>query len=310
MKIPSKTTSSPARTDKFPPPLMRFLRTNASSRSRRSRSSPMFVLRKKNNTNTIETTQEPSSPKVTCMGQVRAKRSSKSKSKSKQKQKQPSPTLTHRSWIKKPNSCRCRPVWPKWAFFRRKSPKPKQPDEFVSISISNSNIHEEIDSVDSYNQNQNRNAFASTSNSCSPPKNALLLTRCRSAPYRSSSLASRFWSSPLRNEETESTSDNEKSSSQSLNRDSVSDKEDSIGTQTGRIGSIRDLENVEELLLKGRVKKEEDEESAVARPVVLTRCKSEPARVDYRIDPEVNNLWKKTRLGFAVTSSPLHILSD
>jgi hypothetical protein len=53
------------------------------------------------------------------------------------------------------------------------------------------------------------------------------------------------------------------------------------------------------------------EKCAVARPVVLTRCKSEPARVDYRIAPEVNiNLWKKTRLGFAVTSSPHHILSD
>lgn len=310
MKIPSKTISSPARTDKFPPPLMRFLRTNAASRSRRSRSSPMFVLRKKNTT--IETTQEPSSPKVTCMGQVRAKRSSKSKSKPKQKQPSPTPTH-HRSWIKKPNSCRCRPVWPKWAFFRRKSPKPKQQDESISISISNSNINfhlQDEERVSVSVDNHNHNTFASTSNSCSPPKNALLLTRCRSAPYRSSSLASRFWSSPLRNEETESTSDNEISSSQSLNRDSVSDKEDSIGTEAGRIGSIRDLENVEELLLKGRVKKEEDEDSAVARPVVLTRCKSEPARVNYRIDPEVNNLWKKTRLGFAVTSSPRHILSD
>ncbi|CAI8614575.1 unnamed protein product [Vicia faba] len=302
MKLPSKTISSPARTDKFPPPLMRFLRSNASSRSRRSKSSPMFVLRKKNNNNNIETTQEPSSPKVTCMGQVRAKRSSKS-------------NPTHRTWIKKPNTCSCRPVWPIWAFFHRKSPKPKQPDEFVSISISNSNIKKEIFSVGNYNQNQNHNhnhnaipsASTSTSNACSPPKNALLLTRCRSAPYRSSSLASRFWSSPLRNEETESTSDNEKSSSQSLNRDSVS--EDSVGTE--RFGSVRDFENVEELLLKGRVKKEEDEDSAVvARPLVLTRCKSEPARVDYRIDPEVNSMWKKTRLGFAVASSPLHVLSD
>lgn len=109
----------------------------------------------------------------------------------------------------------------------------------------------------------------------------------------------------MRNEEeTESTSidDNEESSSQSQKRESVSDKEDSIGE---RIGLTKDLENVQELLLKGRVKKEE-EDSAVARPVVLTRCKSEPARVSYRIDPEVNsNLWKKTRLGF-----PLHILSD
>ncbi|KAK2364088.1 hypothetical protein QL285_089003 [Trifolium repens] len=298
MKLTSKTISSPARTDKFPPPLlMRFLRTNAASRSsRRSRSSPMFVLRKKNTT-TIETL-EPSSPKVTCMGQVRAKRSSKSK------QKQT--PVTNRWWIKKPSHCRCRPVWPKWNFFRRKKPsKPKQ--DSVIINNTNFNIEEERVSVISVESSID-NAFASNS----PPKNALLLTRCRSAPYRSSSLASRFWSSPLRSEETESTSvdddDNEKSSSQSMQRESISDKEDSVGE---RIGS--DLENVEELLLKRRVKKEEEEEEkcAVARPVVLTRCKSEPARVDYRIAPEVNiNLWKKTRLGFAVTSSPHHILSD
>jgi hypothetical protein len=244
------------------------------------------------------------------MGQVRAKRSSKSKSKSKQKQT----PVTNRCWIKKPSHCRCRPVWPKWNFFRRKKPsKPKQ--DSVIINNTNFNIEEERVSVISVESSID-NAFALNSNSNfasnSPPKNALLLTRCRSAPYRSSSLASRFWSSPLRSEETESTSvdddDNEKSSSQSMQRESISDKEDSVGE---RIGS--DLENVEELLLKRRVKKEEEEEEkcAVARPVVLTRCKSEPARVDYRIAPEVNiNLWKKTRLGFAVTSSPHHILSD
>ena len=44
---------------------------------------------------------------------------------------------------------------------------------------------------------ESREAFASTS----PPKNAFLLTRCRSAPYRSSSLASRFWGSPLEKSE-------------------------------------------------------------------------------------------------------------
>ncbi|OVA09897.1 hypothetical protein BVC80_1751g52 [Macleaya cordata] len=71
MKLSSKPISSPGRTEKFPPPLMRFLKSNGGSRSRgRSRSSPMFV-RKKNAS--IET-QEPSSPKVTCMGQVRVRR--------------------------------------------------------------------------------------------------------------------------------------------------------------------------------------------------------------------------------------------
>ncbi|OMO73477.1 hypothetical protein COLO4_27061 [Corchorus olitorius] len=72
MKISGKPISSPGRTEKYPPPLMRFLRSNVGSRSRgRSRSSPMFVRKK----NTAIETQEPSSPKVTCMGQVRVKRS-------------------------------------------------------------------------------------------------------------------------------------------------------------------------------------------------------------------------------------------
>ncbi|KAK7279371.1 hypothetical protein RJT34_24421 [Clitoria ternatea] len=96
MKLSTKPISSPGRTDKFPPPLMRFLRNNAASRSRgRSRSKTIF-LRKKNTT--IET-QEPSSPKVTCMGQVRVKRSTK----------QPSTKRVHSAGGDgAPTKCRCR----------------------------------------------------------------------------------------------------------------------------------------------------------------------------------------------------------
>nr|XP_012569403.1 uncharacterized protein LOC101488954 isoform X2 [Cicer arietinum]XP_012569404.1 uncharacterized protein LOC101488954 isoform X1 [Cicer arietinum] len=308
MKLTSKSISSPARTDKFPPPLMRFLRSNAGSRSRRSRSSPMFVLRKKNNTTNIET-QEPSSPKVTCMGQVRAKRSSKSKSKQKQKQSSTAPTH-YCWWIKKPNTCRCRPVWPKWTFFRRKPTK--QPKQDSLKSDSNSNFHQQNEqrcSVTVDIDNDFASHSNSNSNSFSPPKNAFLLTRCRSAPYRSSSLASRFWSSPLRNEETESTSvdDNEKQSSHSKQRESISDKDESVSEI---IGSIRDSENVKELLLLKEREMQKEEDSTVARAVVLTRCKSEPARTGYGVEAEVNSLWKKTRLDFAVTSSPLRILPD
>ncbi|XP_026392095.1 formin BNI1-like [Papaver somniferum] len=38
---------------------------------------------------------------------------------------------------------------------------------------------------------------------CIPPKNALLLMRCRSEPFRNSALANRFWESPIRNKEEE-----------------------------------------------------------------------------------------------------------
>lgn len=46
---------------------------------------------------------------------------------------------------------------------------------------------------------RSRTTSAACSSSWSPPKNALLLTRSRSAPYRSSSSACRFWGSPLDN---------------------------------------------------------------------------------------------------------------
>ncbi|KAM0024601.1 hypothetical protein Hdeb2414_s0022g00617681 [Helianthus debilis subsp. tardiflorus] len=83
MNKPTKPISSPGRTtittsEKFPPPLMRFLRSNVGNKSRRrSRASPMFVRKK--NTLIETTTQEPSSPKVTCIGQVRVSRSKKKK---------------------------------------------------------------------------------------------------------------------------------------------------------------------------------------------------------------------------------------
>ena len=64
--------------------------------------------------------------------------------------------------------------------------------------------------------------------------------------------------------------------------------------------SITKSENVEEL-------KNWERGECEARPIVLTRCKSEPARTGYKLDPEVNNFWKKRRLGFADT---LHMISD
>jgi hypothetical protein len=61
MKLSTKPISSPGRTNKFPLPLMRFLRSNVGSKSRgKSRSSPMFVRKK----NAAIETQESSSPKV------------------------------------------------------------------------------------------------------------------------------------------------------------------------------------------------------------------------------------------------------
>lgn len=41
------------------------------------------------------------------------------------------------------------------------------------------------------------------------------------------------------------------------------------------------------------------EESDSVHPLVLTRCKSEPARTAQKLDPELNVLSEKTTLGFA-----------
>ncbi|KAJ1398478.1 hypothetical protein SESBI_31078 [Sesbania bispinosa] len=185
MKLSTKPISSPGRTDKFPPPLMRFLRTNAGNRSRgRSRSSSMF-LRKKN---TAIETQEPSSPKVTCMGQVRVRRSSKQAT---AKKGRPSSSSAGDG---APTTCRC--CW----------------------------YNNEEDSEQEETERENRvNAFVSNCSSSTPPRNALLLTRCRSAPYRSSSLASRFWGSPLRNEETEL--ENREPSEKQRPNESISEQE-------------------------------------------------------------------------------------
>lgn len=334
MKLSAKPISSPGRTDKFPPPLMRFLRSNVGSRSRgRSRSSTMFVRKK----STAIETQEPTSPKVTCMGQVRVRRSSKQASAVKRGRAATrdggAPTRCHCLWIRKNalfrmkpncnnnsnNLCRCQPVWPKWGFFRvgsfrRKSTKLKE-DSAKSESNFHETEHEENESE--YEERVNvGNAFAS--NSCTPPRNALLLTRSRSAPYRSSSLASRFWGSPLRrgeetvmeNRESRESSYDENKKPSSL-RNSVSDEEGErvLETETklrffkeledslrDKITSITKSESVEELK-----KREKGEGDCEARPVVLTRCKSEPARTGYKLDPEVNNFWKKRKLGFADT---------
>ena len=259
MKLSAKPVSSPGRTDKFPPPLMRFLRTNAGSKSRRSRSSPMF-LRKKTTTN-IQTqpTQEPSSPKVTCMGQVRVKRSSNTK-------RDAPPTRCRCRWVPKPKPCRYPPFCLTWPFLRRKPnhhSRPKHQEESESASREKPNV------------DKNNVSFASNSNT--PPKNALLLTRCRSAPYRSSSLACRFWSSPVKDQETDFP-----------NTEPASEEPQ---TDPGFLETKSEQEKVEELLSDENGV--ETVSAIPSRPTVLTRCKSEPARTGQRIDLLVNNLWKK-----------------
>ncbi|KAG5092454.1 hypothetical protein JHK82_051232 [Glycine max] len=145
--------------------------------------------------------KEPSSSKVTCMGQVRVKRPSKQGATTK---RDLAPTRCrcrcNCCWIRSPNNhpCRCKPLWPNWpSLFRRKPTKLKHPSE------PERNFHDEESELPFHERVNVDKDSDFASNSSTPPRNALLLTRCRSAPYRSSSLASRFRSSPVKDQETE-----------------------------------------------------------------------------------------------------------
>lgn len=324
MMLSTKPISSPGRTKKFPPPLMRFLRTNVGSRSRgRSRSSPMFIWKK----NTAVETQEPSSPKVTCMGQVRVRRSSKQAAAGRPGRTRRAGASTRRrckwlrnalfchriTWKRKPVSFR--PAWRKWVLFFRQAFRGRveirEDSPRVETMFGNrSEFSEQED--DKMEEDEEEKVKVFVSNSTSPPKNALLLTRCRSAPYRSSSLACRFWGSPLGIEETERgdqgnreeqaepekpTSVRESISDEESIRESISDEESRIcpeaeGKSEFSKGSVRErlieTANVEDL--------KAGEAADSVRPLILTRCKSEPARTGEKLDPEMNS-WKQRRLG-------------
>ncbi|XP_050383046.1 uncharacterized protein LOC126799834 [Argentina anserina] len=327
MMLPAKPISSPGRSDKFPPPLMRFLRTNAGSKSRgRLRSSPMFV-RKKNAT-AVET-QEPSSPKVTCMGQVRVRRASSAASSRPGRGRRAGASTRKRcGWIHnavfcsdfpgkiKPKSCRH--LWRRWVpFFQagfcsraQIEDDPPKIETRIGEEVRGFSSDEEEEEREEQEFERKAKVFALAASSSSPPKNALLLTRCRSAPYRSSSLACRFWGSPNRAEEETGEEEQEQSKTgeeeeeeQSIGnrenerpqsgRESTSDQESRIEQKNeDRIEFFKGLENsIRERMAKSASiedSKEGEFGSESARPLILTRCKSEPASrtAAEKLDPD------------------------
>ena len=335
MKLSTKPISSPGRTEKYPPPLMRFLRTNVGSRSRgRARSSPMFVRNKRNSNAAIET-QEPTSPKVTCMGQVRVRRSSNKQPSKARNCRVRAKTRRRCKWLQNALLCRhiawnmktrcCGPAWRKWVLFfqvgfgrkgetRQDSPKSEQKlGNNIEFSEREDGEEEEEEQEDVEKEVV---AQVFVSNSCSPPKNAFLLTRCRSAPYRSSSLASRFWESPLGTEETE---EQRRRTEQENNGDeehaehkakpssaseSISDQESRIAPETEK--KLECLKRFEGSIKEGFVSSSNVEELKAVDvplgPLILTRCKSEPARTGEKLVPDYN-FWKRRRLGFTGSNS-------
>lgn len=224
-----------------------FLRSNVGSKSGgRSRASPMFLRKvQKSSGSSVgagESTQEPSSPKVTCIGQVRVGRSKKPRSRrpGRELDAEGPSSCTGCAWFSHSLLCNC-PTGNRW----KRSKSNSRGDLWLLSSTCpwrdcpslfqvagrrrrRANIREAQDSQSSKAETELRSrnnrvsielregdhpelrskvedegaeAGASTcvasSSPRSPPKNALLLTRCRSAPYRSSSLACKFWESPL-----------------------------------------------------------------------------------------------------------------
>ncbi|XP_010543386.1 PREDICTED: uncharacterized protein LOC104816329 [Tarenaya hassleriana] len=311
-----RPASSPGRVEKYPPPLMRFLRSSsigvgAISRSRsrsrgRSRSSPLFVRRSKSSSAaavaaSAAVNQEPSSPKVTCMGQVRIRRS--------KPQTRPGsnvdPTrrckwirnaLLRRRFAGKLKTWSFNRAWTKWASFsipkfrrnsKRKENSPgNEPSPRVDPDSVRDNGRESHEGEDEWENYRNpRRMFVSPAST--PPRNALLLTRSRSAPYRSSSLAFRFWESDSQRETEEPNSreeaeeedeDGERNfrsegeSIDSISRNSVQDPEPDTVT-AGK---------TEEDDAKSEKKEETDKEaseSGIVRTPALGRSKSGPARI-------------------------------
>ncbi|KAI3859276.1 hypothetical protein MKW98_007657 [Papaver atlanticum] len=281
MKISSKSIQSPGRhSGKFgesslSSSLSRRLRRNGSIKR-----SPMFPTgsQKKKGSSLETTAAEPSSPKVTCIGQVRVKtkkqgqkfrRRSKRKGdlsfrKTEQNHQQPQECLPHRNqrWVHLPlsicealktfgactksNSCltgeksdqkkrngrqtternnsSCREVFANWVMTSlhendQNEKNMDNNDNELELVVSRREdemrrvkLEEMIGEIEMQILEEKRVSICRSEveegeegrvSICVPPKNALLLMRCRSEPFRNSALANRFWESPIRNKEEE-----------------------------------------------------------------------------------------------------------
>ncbi|CAH8381499.1 unnamed protein product [Eruca vesicaria subsp. sativa] len=281
MSFSSRPVSSPGRTEN-PPLLMRFLRTTAGSRSRhRSRSRPRskkpIFFRRKNATET----QEPSSPKVTCMGQVRITRSKKPKPGTNRVNgghlrggANESRRRRRCGWVKNAFSCHpfsgrlkptCfTPAWRKWksftnVSFSRKSEKRSSSSRSEPIFSRSTVEPEEAEEV---RKKERKQEEEDEDLPATPPRNAFLLTRCRSAPYRSPSLGDNFLE-----EETKESHFQRHGNDVIASPENVSvSSEVSEGVKRCVLGSPR------------------------RQCMVLTRCKSEPARLGEKLVPENRRL--------------------
>ncbi|KAG1339126.1 hypothetical protein COCNU_04G014320 [Cocos nucifera] len=245
---------------------------------------------------------EPSSPKVTCIGQVRIRNKKKKRDTTttsfKSKERRPTATATPTPTVVERCRCLQRPLlcgmfaswrkdsggrpwrwlwWRQWEFSLRSGKGRRQrrsiekeadlmkpPIEMVGGGVFESdreeyrNDDDEEEKFEHEEEEDETRVFVSSATT-TPPKNALLLMRCRSAPHnQASSLAANRFPvsvSPLPPSESKSSPAEKKME--------VGDDEEEKEGRNSSNGSSRD----------GGDGGEEG-----SRPLVLTRCKSEPAR--------------------------------
>ncbi|XP_010505274.1 PREDICTED: uncharacterized protein LOC104782131 [Camelina sativa] len=299
----SRPVSSPGRTEN-PPLLMRFLRTKSRSRSRSRSRRPIF-FRRKNAAATTET-QEPTSPKVTCMGQVRINRSKKPKPGT-NRAVGSATDQSHRGrrcgWVKNAFSCHpftgiikptCfSPVWRKWksfysVSFSRKSEKRSSSSRSEPIFGRSTVEPEETEKT----QKEEEEASSCKSFTATPPRNAFLLTRCRSAPYRSPSLANNN-NSFFEDQEEQSSETKQDPFRRHASPGNVLLVPSGDSTTT----SVTETTTDERLDDSRRESAASDEPPKRRQCVILTRSNSEPARIGEKLVPELSYRQNR-RLGF------------
>lgn len=219
----------------------------------------------------------------------------------------------------------CRPVWSRWASFFQLSFRRKVGIRGENQAKNIGSRFEKETSEDSEEEDEqkeretNNKLFVS---SLSPPKNALILTRCRSAPYRSSSLACRFWGSPLKTEEEQTKEQSKETENREEEEEEEQEQEqqeeEKPSTEMERLSCEEEREDPE-TEEKSRVfqefdgstgkrfsessnKEEEKGGFSSPRPLILTRCKSEPARTGEKLHPGMS-FWRNRRLGIVNSCS-------
>ncbi|KAI0519898.1 hypothetical protein KFK09_007359 [Dendrobium nobile] len=275
---PSIVSSSPGRAEKLPTPgFSHLLRGKSGSRSRSqtslSRSSPLFPSRNLSHGRAAPPSidagndGEPSSPKVTCIGQVRIRKKNKAsfrydskRNRTQSEQKKRGEREMQCCFINKSlllSVFRSRQsIWRKWwvklrfkgnAGYRRGKER-VEPAEAVPLPLND--LGEIVFQKSERGDEEEAEYDESETRVFVPPKNALILMRCRSAPHnRSSSLATRF---------------------------SATGDDEDVGK--GEDKTVKGTES-------SREEEEEDEEARCpsSRPLFLKRSNSEPAKKAARL---------------------------